>query len=583
MFIHKVTIKNFKRIKNQAYELTDFDLLVGSNNSGKSTILQAMAIWQYCVDEFHRTKRKGQSGIQIVLPNFTALPLPEFNLIWTDRTERRYPGVKGDKKQEFIYIEIILNWFNSENEEIEFGVQMRYHSPQSVYVKPMGGWKRFKELDEKNDLPRIVYVPPFSGLEPNEIWYDDAVIRSKIGKAQPGSILRNLLFRVIDKTVINEKGESVSAPIEDNEDWKKIIELIKDWFGVTLNTPDYEKGISTEIKVTYTNEKNKEFDIISGGSGFHQTLTLLSFIYGWPKITTILFDEPDAHLHVNLQRKILTCFRKMTSVQFLVATHSEELIKGVETHAIYSVLATVPKRIQDSAPVVTALSDIDNKTVVETTQSPFILYVEGEDDERLLTAWASILEKDAILTKFHIFPMGGGTKQDMKGRAEKHFNGLREVVPAVERIMLFDYDSDVASLNVGDSNPVITEWGRKNIENYLLIPDPWKRAVQKKYNMASNDLFFQEIIDIVDDFFGSQNIFLPPNQSWENVSANIFQVIDGKKILFENQNSLFQLIKKRLSFPINRQAVASAMLAEELHEDIKQFFRKLENLTARHA
>ncbi len=47
-----------------------------------------MAIWQYCVNQFNLSKRKGSRGIQVVLPNFTALPLPEFNLLWTDRTNR---------------------------------------------------------------------------------------------------------------------------------------------------------------------------------------------------------------------------------------------------------------------------------------------------------------------------------------------------------------------------------------------------------------------------------------------------------------------------------------------------------------
>ena len=74
--ITKLTLRNFKSIGEQSYDFKKFDLLVGRNNSGKSTILQALAIWQFCVDEFHRVKRSGKSGIQVVLPNFSALPVP---------------------------------------------------------------------------------------------------------------------------------------------------------------------------------------------------------------------------------------------------------------------------------------------------------------------------------------------------------------------------------------------------------------------------------------------------------------------------------------------------------------------------
>ena len=52
--ITKLTLRNFKSIREQTYELSGFDLLVGPNNSGKSTVLQALAIWQFCVDEFRR-------------------------------------------------------------------------------------------------------------------------------------------------------------------------------------------------------------------------------------------------------------------------------------------------------------------------------------------------------------------------------------------------------------------------------------------------------------------------------------------------------------------------------------------------
>ena len=87
-----------------------------------------MAIWQYCVDQFNLSKRKGSRGIQVVLPNFTALPLPEFNLLWKDRIDREYlenPTKKGAKTQNYIYIEIDLYWKDNQNKENNFCVQMK--------------------------------------------------------------------------------------------------------------------------------------------------------------------------------------------------------------------------------------------------------------------------------------------------------------------------------------------------------------------------------------------------------------------------------------------------------------------------
>ncbi len=108
--ITQLTLRNFKSISEQTYKFSTDDLLVGRNNSGKSTILQALAIWQFCVDEFRRAKRRENKSIQIVLPNFTALPVPQFSLLWKERTERHYPIKNGKKKQERILISLEVTW-----------------------------------------------------------------------------------------------------------------------------------------------------------------------------------------------------------------------------------------------------------------------------------------------------------------------------------------------------------------------------------------------------------------------------------------------------------------------------------------
>jgi predicted ATPase len=576
--ITKVNLKNFKRIESEDFTLSDFDLLVGSNNSGKSTLLQAMAIWQYCVDQFKRTKRKGSSGIQIVLPDFTALPLPEFNLLWKDKTERK--NVKKDKggnKPEFILIQITIYWQSVIDEapvENYLTVQLRYASPLSIYAIPEGGFEKFKKLIEGKDFPQIIYVPPFSGLEPVEKWFDDGNIRQNVGKGQPGSVLRNLLYRVVD--INDENGNPIE--VTRNENWKEIENKINEWFGVKLNPPEYEKGQSTQITMNYTVGK-KEFDIISAGSGFHQILTLMAFFYGYKEITTILFDEPDAHLHVNLQKQILSYFKQKRQIQFLIATHSEEFIRGVEVNSIVSILSGKPKRIQSSEEVVKAMSIVDNIDVVKTKLNPYILYVEGEDDERILTAWAETLGKSNVLKLFHIYKMGGTSKEEMKKRQDEHFRALRQINPSVQRFVIFDFDNE-ESYHPEKNNPAIIEWSRKNIENYLLVPDAWKRAVLDSLNQLDFDLFNKKFQDIIDDFFIEQNLTLPLGFNWSNVKANIFSAVDGKKILFEAKDSLFHRLKDidSISLKVNREKVSSNMNKDLIHEDIVDFFNKLNRM-----
>lgn len=578
--ITKLTLKNFKSIEEQTYQFAEFDLLVGRNNSGKSTILQALAIWQFCVDEFHRIKRKGGTGKQIVLPNFTALPVPEFNLLWREKTDRRYP-IKGSKKLEYVLIEIQITWITESPElkELSFGVQLRYASPQTIYAIPLEGWEYFRELEgipnQSNSLlPMIAYVPPFSGLEPNEEWRDDGILRKQVGKAQPGGVLRNLLLRVWEN---------------DKKDWSEIKRVIQQWFSVELKEPKYEKGVDTQIICEYK-QRDKFYDIISGGSGFHQTLTLLAFFYGY-KPTTILLDEPDAHLHVNLQREILDYFKNQNrlqrNTQFLIATHAEEFIQGVDARQIISLLDKIPRRIESKPAILTAMADVSNLEITQLSELniPILLYVEGETDERLLRGWANSLGIQDYLNQVCFRVMSGGSKDKMKSDSDRHFKGVQQIIPAAKRLILFDYDEESKSFHPAANNPVLYEWGRKNIENYLLVTDAWERTALQKVGITDEENFSTPIKDLIREFFASENLTLPPNQSWREVKANIFKVVNGKKILFENSDSLFQVLKAYqspiASFPaleLTREMVAVNMLSDEIHEDVHRFFNKVGQL-----
>lgn len=580
--ISRLTLRNFKSVGEQVYDFTRFDLLVGRNNSGKSTVLQAMAIWQFCVDEFHRSKRTGSTGIQVVLPNFTALPVPEFILLWKDRTDRAYPldGATGKRKQEFILIEILLEWQDAAGQTGEFGVELRYHSPQTMYAIPSGGWSAFRQCEKLGTLPRIAYVPPFSGLEPTEKFLDISPMRQQVGKGQPGSVLRNLLLRVSNPSP-RDSGNQTPKAMPSTAAWNELASVVERWFSVKISRPSYESTKDVYITVEYS-QSNRDYDIISGGSGFHQTLTLLAFLFGYQP-TTILLDEPDAHLHVNLQREILDFFKRKShelGTQFLIATHAEEFARGVDAGQIVSLLNRIPTRVESTPAVLRAMSDVSNEEITLLMASPYILYVEGESDERILRAWAGSCGAQESMDKVFFKTMGGGGKENMKERADRHFLALQQIVPGVRRLMLFDFDDADEAFHPKKANAVLAEWKRKNIENYLLVPDAWRRSALQQLQLSVDDLFAQQTLKTIDDFFIDQNLTLPPGRSWRQVTANVFSVVNGKKILFENADGLFhQLRKGDPSLKLIREQVALSMAPNEIHEDVHEFIAKLVAMT----
>jgi tetratricopeptide (TPR) repeat protein/ABC-type cobalamin/Fe3+-siderophores transport system ATPase subunit len=562
--ITRLTLRNFKNVRLQTYDFTQFDLLVGRNNSGKSTVLQALAIWQFCIDEFRRAKRTSSAkGVQVILPNFTALPVPEFILLWKDQTDRVAILQKdGKKKPRILLIEMNVEWKDTNGETKQFAIELRYQSAQTIYARPKLGWDAYQAIGE--NFPKIAYVPPFSGLEPQEKWLDVSPIRQQIGKGQPGSVLRNLLLRVKK---------------EDPKAWQELSDIVARWFGVKILPPEYESDRDIFIAVHYQQPpSHKKFDIIAGGSGFHQTLTLLAFLYGYQP-DTILLDEPDAHLHVNLQREILSFFKRKSTerqTQFLIATHANAFIEGVNVSDILSLLGQKPTRVASTPAVLQAMSEVSNQEITSLLSCPVILYVEGEDDERILRAWAEACDMANAMRLVYFKTMHGGDKKTMRDAAEQHFKALRQIVPDAKRLMLFDYDDSDKAFHPPADNPSLFEWKRKNIENYLLVTDVWLRTAAEK-------LGHDQATSLITEFFADENLTRPAHKNWREISANIFSMVDGKKLLFSNEKNpdatLFEQLKSRFTgLNLNRETVAQRMTADELHEDVHQFFAKLREL-----
>ena len=510
--IKKLILKNFKSVENQTYEFSDFDLLVGSNNSGKSTILQAIAIWGFCIEVFRQSDRSGVTGTRVLLPNFTALPLPEFNLLWHERTERK--GIKITKNDEQvsaterIEIEIAIEWEDRTATMRNFAVSLRYETPQSVYAIPKPGWDAFRSLEQANQLLKVVYVPPFSGLETAEKWQDTGVIQEEVGKAQPGRVLRNLLLRVWKRQETNGDKTIQSHPI-NHSDWNELTSVVSRWFGVDLSEPQYREGATRiiceykqaskhSVGVDLKNRRRKtaaakNYDLISGGSGFQQTLILLAFFYGFhPDV--LLMDEPDAHLHVSLQKEVLDYFQKMARdrrVQFIVATHSRDFINQVAPHQILSLREGQPLRLHLNYEVHDALDQLgalDNTQLGVLSAYRRLLFVENESDWRLLsifldTVLGAVVGNQVKRRLAVCYAHGSVWKADVeKLRTQLH----RMLKLQGETLQIFaisdrDYYPDRDELIQAKTKGHVTfhMWERVEIENYLLIPNATVRLLNE--------------------------------------------------------------------------------------------------------
>jgi ABC-type branched-subunit amino acid transport system ATPase component len=82
----RIYIKNFKRFDEVTVELGQTVVLIGPNNSGKTTILQALALWELGLKRWQE-KRKNQNiagSVTINRHDLIATSVPAANLLWRD-------------------------------------------------------------------------------------------------------------------------------------------------------------------------------------------------------------------------------------------------------------------------------------------------------------------------------------------------------------------------------------------------------------------------------------------------------------------------------------------------------------------
>lgn len=557
--ISKVSLKFFKRFAEQEFHLADTIVLAGPNNSGKSTLLQAIAVWNLALPrwmaERGSSKAKERTGIPISRKDFTAIPLREMNLLWSARdTAYKKDERAGAKPGEHKLIGITLFGKDSDGNEWNLGVNLRYSNEELIYVS----------LTNQNGEPvtevpfgasglQIVHVPPFSGIGAEETRYDRGYQNLLVGQGKPGDILRNLLLEVFQQK-------------DNGEGWQQLKEDIAGIFGgQELLDPRYADA-DPYILVEYrdgSSASRKPFDIASAGSGFHQVLVLLGFFYARPA-SVLLLDEPDAHQHVILQRHVFDRLRQVArrrKCQLLIATHSEVILEGTEPDNILSFYGT-PHVIQigtERDQLREALKRLSSLDILSAESGSNILYLEDESSFKILSAFASILNHRALdffNTRPFFLPLNGHDVREAKA----HFFSLKAVNPNIRGVLLLDGDNrNLPDREVGAEGLRILRWRRYEVENYLIHPTALLRFVE-----GTAPLFAGERRDRGKRFLEGE---LPPAALNDPLGDHEFLIsVPASKTLLP---SFFEMtgtpIKKKEYYQI-----AAQMQDKEVHNEVRE-------------
>ena len=509
--IERVHIKYFKRFKEQSFDLKDAVVLAGPNNAGKTTLLQAVVTWYFAYMEWKKKKgapsgrQAKRGGVALTRKDFLSVPVQRFNLLWTDAStalRKDEGGGKGAATPRIM--EITLEGGGNTEKPWKHTMEFRYNNSELIYAKPT----------DPNAAPgeeiNIVYVPSFSGIETEEKVHTREYQEWLIGQGKPGDIIRNLLAEASSRA----------------QDWSNLSKDVKTMFGYSLLKPQYQGRpfILCEYLPGIPHGKSygglPKLDIASAGSGFLQTLLLLSFFYARPS-TVLLIDEPDAHLHVVLQKQIYDHLRSVAlqrNCQIIVATHSEVVINNTHPNKIISFYGQPHQLTEDVErdEVREALKRLTSMDILLSKRGK-ILYTEGNSDFAILQAWVRILNhylKDWFSDPFH-FPINGSNPKE----AKNHFFALRAVNTEMSGVLLLDGDNrNRPEHEISAEGLKIIRWDRYEIENYLVHYELIKRFLENK----AGPLFASQAVTYMNKVFPPIMLESPmqENPLLQNTSAS---------------------------------------------------------------
>jgi predicted ATPase len=486
-----VSIRYFKRFDDIAFDLSDHVILAGPNNSGKTTLLQAVVVWnlalqRWKVERPRRPKARQRSGVPITRKDFTAIPLRDMKALWTNMStamgKDEAEAEEGKAKAGYPRVMEIAIEGKTHEKDWKLAFEFRCQSSEQIYIKP--GEEYLERIPPEAEDFNVVHVPPFSGIGTEETRYDRAYQDLLIGQGKPGDIIRNLLREVFEMD-------------QDRSAWNNLCGQVERVFGYRLLDPKYEH--QPYIVCEYLPEippKNKgsggppHLDVAYAGSGFHQVLMLLAFFYARPS-SVLLLDEPDAHQHIILQKQTYESLRRVASrrkCQLIIATHSEVIIDGTSPEQILSFYSK-PHRLvtkQERSRVHQALRRLSATDLLLAEQSPGVLYVEGETDFTLLASWARVLNHP-LREWFEGRPFWHSNQGRHPREARDHFFAIRAVTPGLNGFLLLDSDNrDLPLREVRTDGLTVERWTRYEAESYLMHPEALMRFIADR---VGGDLF----------------------------------------------------------------------------------------------
>lgn len=590
--LHYLEIENFKRFGGkQRIELDHPAVLIGPNNCGKTSAIQALALWSQAVKTWYDTRKassaKERTATALNRLAIVSVPVQRTRYFWHNTQVRT-----GNKDVPLI-VTVGVWW---QNQLVPLSIRFRNQGDELVYCAPDDAALKDMKLIEYAASINVELLYPMSGLETEEPILQPGRIGVLLGQGQTAQVLRNLCLMVAK---------------DQPEDWNRVVQLMQRLFSVELGTP--QETSRGAIELVYRQDKVKEaLDIAMSGRGFQQMLLIFAYLYSH-KRSLLLVDEPDAHLEILRQKQVYVLLRDIATEndsQVVMVTHSEVILDEALDNNLTLLLDGRADDLAAKRDIRNTLKHFGAEHYVKARERGYVLYVEGGTDLDMLRALAERMGHpvaalwDERINSFYVqnnYPI-----QSLESELERveggfgitpkdHFFALRELVTGLRGVAILDNDGQNRQpLRQGGLDLVY--WRRYEAENYFVTPEVLRRYAHEHY--ADMELFggFREEIGqvvgqlVLERVFGGVDadyqtfLVLPPEAArlvWEAKTERL-KLSDFAEEFFRrlaNKLGHAMLLKKgelhRLVACVDAQAIPAEVgekldLLETLFRTVKQ-------------
>lgn len=577
----RVDFKKFKAFDAFTLRLRHFNILVGPNNAGKSTILAAFRILAAAM-------RKASSR----KPEIMRGPISETF------------GYAIDLKTISIAEEnIFFNYDDSEAATVTFTLsnksQFILYFPErdtcyliiDTHKKPIRTPADFRSQFSSG----IGFVPILGPVEHHEPLYEKEAARLALFNYRAARNFRNIWYHYPEKF----------------DEFRNA--LRKTWPGMDIERPTVDTSHAKPRLVMFCPEARIPREIFWAGFGFQVWCQMLTHLIQSNENALFMIDEPDIYLHSDLQRQLLGLLRNL-GPDILIATHSTEIITEAEPDDIVLVnkRQNSARRIRHPSQlteVFTTLGSNLNPILTQLAKTRRAIFVEGKDFQ-VIGKFAEKLKNSRVgnRTEFAVIPVEGFNPErikNLKSGMEVTLGGKIRAATIFDKDYRSNAECTVIQADCKAFCDFVHVHKRKEIENFLLVPAAIDRAASRRvadrakrtgneqqYTDVASNLLDEFIIEkkqyVTAQYLSfrteferrkpqgtaastiNETILNEVSSCW-SVSDLALSIIPGKEAL----SAINRHLQEKYGVSVTLTSIVDAMRADEISTDMKQLIADL--------